>query len=121
MVMWIILALAGVGGGQTTNCQWIGNTWTCNTPQQQPGVDWRSAPRPETNSAENLYDTMQRAHADREAVELQNAQRAAQIKRQELYAYVGKLAAGGDCASASRVALEAGDFELADKVKAYCK
>jgi hypothetical protein len=32
----------------------------------------------------------------------------------------GKLVAAGDCAGAARLALEAGDLELANAVKAYC-
>lgn len=33
---------------------------------------------------------------------------------------VGKLVSAGDCEGATKLALEGGDFDLVEKVKAYC-
>lgn len=92
----ILLAASTPAASQTTACTGSGDTVICNTtPQIGSGGTY-------TDAVQRGYDRGKRQRAER------NRQR------------VGQLVAAGDCAGAEKLALKAGDFELAETVRGYC-
>lgn len=51
---------------QTTQCQWVGNVWTCNQTgqNQQSGIQWERAVAP--NTGQTFMDAYNRARRERE-------------------------------------------------------
>lgn len=92
----IMLAASTPAASQTTTCTGSGDSVICNT-------------TPPLGSGGTFADAVQRG------MERGRQQRAEQTRRR-----VGQLVAAGDCAGAEKLALKAGDFELADTVRGYC-
>lgn len=138
-------ALAIVGSSasaQTTNCHWVGQTWTCDTvprTQLDPNIILHAGDA--LRAMPNYGDVMEQraairarqqaqaehdaayAQAQRDRLEAQQRGQqddAARQQRDSLRQRVGQMVSGGDCAGAQSAALEGGDFELANQVKSYC-
>ena len=124
----MLATLGSAASAQTTNCHWVGQTWTCDT---GPGTTLdpsiilqagRGVP-----SISDLVGDRQKNIAGQQEIDARKAaivehQRAlaAAERQRALSEKVGGLAASGDCAGAQSAALDAGDFELANQVKSYC-
>lgn len=134
----ISLSLAAPATAQTTNCQWFGSTWSCNSTQpvqpQGGGIDWGILQRGEQERAQqqaqqqqywadlNRQQQEQKAAHDRQVQESYDRAQAelAQQKQALLREDVGRLLQAGDCQGAQNKALAAGDIELAAKAKDFC-
>ena len=123
---------------QTTNCQWIGQIWTCNL--TQPTTPQSAAPHnynvqsPQA-AFENSFNVGQQIAARRAQkqqernreladsyVKAQSEITQMRIERDEaLRKEVGKLLAADDCLGAKSLALSAGDLALANQVRTYCQ
>lgn len=141
-----ILATIAIFGSsasaQTTNCHWVGQTWTCDTAsrtQLDPNIILHSGDALRTMP--NYGDVMeQRARiqaqqAQLRAQEQDEARQNEEFRQQQaadsrgladrqqsdaLHQRVGQKVSRGDCAGAQSAALDAGDFGLANQVKSYC-
>ena len=134
-----VAALAAVpsmsGARQQSNCQWLGNVWTCTTTPAPPTINWPT-PQP-VNPADSFrqgweqQEAFRRAREAREAREAQaDAQRRANMKarveataarvKEERWQEAAKLVKAGDCDAARSLALDVADFELAKAVKETC-
>lgn len=102
-----MLSLALMFAVQTTQCQWVGSIWTCNTPQQPrsiPPIDYRPPAQPDAGES------------------FRNAYQAGQaMRRQETRRKIGKLIADGNCKDAMAAALRSGDLTLAGEVRSLCE
>lgn len=108
-----IPASSALAQASETNCQTgYGNT-RCTT--KPTGVDYSLLQMKQPSYEENEVLTQQsRALAEQaRALRIQN-------DRAELPNRVGSLVAKGKCSEAEQVALKAGDFELAQRIHAYC-
>lgn len=121
----VLIAASGAASAQTTNCHWVGQTWTCDTQQQtqlDPSIILHANDAfKEMPTYADRVQTQQKIAADEQALAQRRAEIAATKAADALSRQVGKMVSEGNCAGAQSVALSAGDFELADKVKAYCE
>ncbi|WP_277983680.1 hypothetical protein [Sphingomonas faeni] len=106
---------ASTAAAQTTetSCQTGYGNVRCTT--KPSGVDWSQLQTKQPSYEENEVLTQQsRALAEQaRALRIQN-------DRAELPNRVGNLVAKGKCPEAEQVALKAGDFEMAQRTRAYC-
>lgn len=113
-----LLLLPAVASAQSTNCQWIGQVWTCNTPRQGSGIDFGLIDNgPDSSSV--MADIVAARRAREQADLAARAQQQSEAP-QQLRAAVGQLVAEGRCPDAQRLAVANGDFVLAEQVRAYC-
>lgn len=92
---------------QQTQCQWIGNTWNCNT-QQRPGVDWNLLrPSPPPNYNNQVMD------AYRQGQEARQRQQAMAAEQQRQADYM-------QCRADMKKAVDVRDFELAKFYASLC-
>lgn len=138
-----MLAFIGsAASAQTTNCHWVGQTWTCDTRQgttldpniigdafgeqrerssigdlieQRARIEAQEEQTRAQQKAQQRQDEAYRQQQDAEARDLAGRQ-----QRDALWQRIGQMVAGGDCVGAQSAALAAGDFELANQVKSYC-
>lgn len=120
-------ALAGpaVGQSSTTTCETVFGITTCNTrPQPQSGINWGIVnQQPAPNPGNAFMDGYVRGQQLRAAEEERLARRRAEAdaaSAKALGVAAGKLVAAGDCDGALKLALDAGDLDLAGSVKDYC-
>lgn len=130
----------------STNCSWIGNTWSCNSQPSAPQIDWASMQRQQQENAaqqrqmwaniaqqQELRRIRQAQEAQARALQaqadaMQAQQRQAQLtpsqkehaKEFELRSEVSEMLKNGHCQLAQDTALDGGDIELANEAKAYC-
>lgn len=126
----------------TTQCSTTFGITNCNT-TGQPNSGSRSTTDPNAfqrgynqgrNAVDGVTESFRQAERDRaqrqldmamirqsEQTQAQTDQAAAQQSAAKaLGIRAGQLVASGDCAGARTLALDAGDFELANAVKSYC-
>jgi hypothetical protein len=137
-----LVVLGSAASAQTTNCHWVGRTWTCDTAQRttldpniilHAGDALRTLPTyGDVMEQHAAIQARQQAQAEREITyeqekhdRLEAQQRdqqdyAARQQRESLRQRVGQMVSGGDCAGGQSAALEGGDFDLANQVKTYC-
>lgn len=102
------MAFSGAAGAQTTTCMQNGAMTTCNTPQYGQGVDYGVlAPQPADTARERISQSIADEQTNKQWHDNQRQR-------------VGSLMAKRDCVKAEKIALQAGEFELAEKAKHYC-
>jgi hypothetical protein len=112
--------MASAAQAQQTTCFVNGRWINCNT-TQSPQLQF---PGPQPNyldtalRARQAREEAERAAAERRAFE---ASQAADLSKQSFRERVGFLVNTAQCDEAVRVALQAGDFELATQARALCK
>lgn len=109
MRKFVLLAalLAAPAYAQNTNCQWIGNVWSCNTPQRNPGVDWNLG-RPTPNYNNQMMDAFRQGQQARQEQEYYRAQQRQQADQ-------------AACRVRMNDAINARDFELAKALSEICR
>lgn len=131
MIRSVILGLVVVPGcafAQSSQCQWIGNIWSCQQQQNQiPTPDYGSMIRQQQQNQERLQQTIDNATEARRRQKAEQAQLAgqhqverAQANQEFIQKRVGVLAASGDCKNAEGLAMENGMVDLANQVTTYC-
>ncbi|HEX3945285.1 MAG TPA: hypothetical protein VHW69_14470 [Rhizomicrobium sp.] len=108
--------LAAIGSSAlaqtTTICNQVGNTTYCNTSAPPPHgttPDYLNSiphPRSPSFSASDLNAMMERHR---------------QTESDHIHQIVGQMVMAGQCSDAKATALNAGDFDLAQKVDSMCK
>jgi hypothetical protein len=112
IILGAALLIGGPAAAQTTTCLRNGVLITCNT---SPGIG-RSLTPPDYSAMMNTPDLGESSEKSfREARARQAADNAEQLRRN-----VGGLVAAGDCDGASRLALKAGNFDLAERAAQLC-
>lgn len=105
---------------QQTNCYWAGAIWSCNTRTPQPNSNsstpWQILQESQRQQSDQFQRNMWLWQQQRQRQQEQAAAQAQEQLRQS----VGQALASGDCASAERMALSAGDIGLAGEVRSYC-
>lgn len=103
-----ILAASTPAAAQNTNCQWIGNVWSCNAPSQRGGgVDWNLA-RPAPNYNNQVMDAFRQGQQARQEQEYYRAQQQQRVDQ-------------AACRARMNNAINARNFELAKALSEICR
>lgn len=115
-----LLLLPPAAVAQTSQCQWVGSIWTCQQ-QQRSGVDWGAAIRSQQQQQQSLnWEALARQRAQNEQAQGQQNAAALDERQRNLRAEVGQMVADGRCDDAKKAALQAGEFELAERAMKLC-
>jgi hypothetical protein len=101
----MFLALLLLFQASTTTCTSYGSSITCQT-HQEPRIEW---------------ELLQTRPLVIQPPPPQKPNQWYKRQPETLAQRVGKLVSSGDCDGALKLALEGGDFDLAEKAKAYCE
>lgn len=111
---WVVIALASPASAQTVDCASYGGRTRCTTEQPHQVPDFFGA-----------YMAGKQARAQRQQQEADYAEQQSRMSDEaSLRARAraaGEMVADGQCGGALNMALKAGDFGLAEHVKAMCK
>ncbi len=112
VLVWVVAASPGHGQDSTTTCNSVFNTVHCTTTNPPSG-----------GAAGGFAGGFARgleSNGGLAAAIERHRQLRAERARQSRYSEAGKLIAAGKCADARVLALNAGDFELAQRVASQC-
>lgn len=101
---------------QTTTCRQLGGEVRCTTDQGHAPINQGTI----LQSGRNLVPDYAEEQRKSQENDLRRRLLRSQLESQNLRASMGKLITAGRCDDALKMALEEGNFDLAERAKAFC-
>ena len=120
-----IAALVLVGSpawaqSSNTRCTTTFGVTNCET-STAPQIDWSIIRPPAQNAGDSFWNGYNEARRQRLINEALRTNQKQSDEKAKLPREVGRLVASGQCDAAQALALENGDFDLANSARSYCE